>query len=584
MLPLVFVQALGLDVEERLRVERDPRPPVDERGQVALCGQLHLPPLPAEPRIVGQRLELAELVQAAQPSIADAAGDQRGERRGANRHEAPRRHAVGDVAEFLGPQLREVAQHRLHEQFGMQPRHAVHAVAPHRREVGHADIALARLVDDRQTRHSGVVARICRADVGEEARIDLVDDLEVAREDPAEEVHRPCLQRLGQQRVIRVRKGVPRDVPRGVPAHLVPVHQKAHQLGDGDRRMRVVELHRPLFVELLEGPLQRHLQPNHVLQRAGDEEVLLLQPKRLALGYFVVWIEHLGDVLRVHLVFDGAVVVAMVEGVEIERLDRFRLPQAQVVACADSVPEDRRVVGHALDHRLGNPAHAVPAFMVGPRFRAAAELHVVGDLGPDNLPGIAEAKPLVGDLHLPAVPDRLVEDAELVADAVADRRHFERRERVHVARGQATQAAVAEAGFLFLLDQFVEAQAKVRDRLTRRLDDAEVQQIVRQMGPGQILRREIRDDPRVTLVVRLEGADAASKHAVADGQCECGVRIVARRGLRQAGEAAEQVVEERLFQIRDGHAAARTGRQREVTRVRPQSSRRRRHGGSPLRS
>ena len=61
----------------------------------------------------------------------------------------------------------------------------------------------------------------------------------------------------------------------------------------------------------------------------------------------------------------------------------------------------------------------------------------------DDLPGIAEAQPLVRDLDLPAVTNRLIEDPELVADAVADRRNIERRQRVHVTRGQPAQAAIA---------------------------------------------------------------------------------------------------------------------------------------------
>ena len=76
------------------------------------------------------------------------------------------------------------------------------------------------------------------------------------------------------------------------------VDQQAHQLGDGDRRMRVVQLHGELLVEALQRNLLPAHDAQHVLQRAGDEEVLLLQPQLLALDRLVVRIEHLGDVLR----------------------------------------------------------------------------------------------------------------------------------------------------------------------------------------------------------------------------------------------------------------------------------------------
>ena len=52
----------------------------------------------------------------------------------------------------------------------------------------------------------------------------------------------PLLERLGQQRVIGVGKGARDEAPRLVPRHAVLVVEEPHQLDDGDRRMRVVEL------------------------------------------------------------------------------------------------------------------------------------------------------------------------------------------------------------------------------------------------------------------------------------------------------------------------------------------------------
>ena len=394
-------------------------------------------------------------------------GDELGERRVADGHEPARGDAVGDVAELLRPELGEVAHDRLLEQVGVEPRHAVDVVAADGGEIGHAHVALAALVNERHPRHAGVVAGEPGADLVEEAPVDFVDDLQVARQELAEQAHGPFLQRLGQQGVVGVGEGVPRHVPGGVPVHLVFVHQQAHQFGHGDGRVGVVELHGPFLVELVERPFQQQMDANHVLQRAAHEEELLLEAEGLALDDLVVRVEHLGDVLRMHLVLDRAVVIAVVEGGEIERLDRLGLPEPEVVAGAHAVAEDRSVVGHALDDGVRNPAHAVTALLIGPRLGAAAELHLVGDFGPGDLPRIAQAQPLVGDLHLPAVLDGLVEDAELVTDAVADGRHFERGQRIQVTRGEPAQAAVAEPGLLLLLDQVVEVQAQFLHRLAR---------------------------------------------------------------------------------------------------------------------
>jgi hypothetical protein len=93
--------------------------------------------------------------------------------------------------------------------------------------------------------------------------------------------------------------------------------------------MRVVQLRGKVLVERLERIAQPQMNPEHVLQRARDEEVLLLQPKLLALLQPVVRIQHFREVLRLDLPLHRAAVVAFVERGEIERLGRFGLPQPE---------------------------------------------------------------------------------------------------------------------------------------------------------------------------------------------------------------------------------------------------------------
>src|SRR4029434_8195056 len=100
---------------------------------------------------------------------------------------------------------------------------------------------------------------------------------------------------------------------------------------------------------------------------------------------------------------------------------------------------------------LRNPPDARPPILVDEVLGASAEPDVVGvTFGARHLPRVAETQPLVGRLHLPAVADRLVEDAEFVADAVTHRRVTERREQIHVAGREPAEAAVAKAGLFFL--------------------------------------------------------------------------------------------------------------------------------------
>ena len=224
------------------------------------------------------------------------------------------------------------------------------------------------------------------------------------------------------------------------------------------------------------------------------KKILLRQPQLFSGFGLVVRIQHFRDGFGCDLLVHGAVVVADVERVEVERLGGFRFPQPQQVRGGHPITRYRGVVGDALDHPLGEPAHAIASVVVEVGFGAPAELHVERDVRAHDFPRVAEAQPLVGELDLPAVANRLIEDAELVADAVADGGNVERRQRVHVTGRQAAEPAVAEARLFFLLQELGQVLPDARKRLLRRVPDAESDQAVAQMRSGQELGRQIRDD------------------------------------------------------------------------------------------
>ena len=162
-------------------------------------------------------------------------------------------------------------------------------------------------------------------------------------------------------------------------------------------------------------------------------------------------------------------------------LRRFGPPQTQRVRGVGAVTEDRRVVRHADHDLLRQPAHAETPVLVDERFGTPAELHFDRPLGSWDVPRRAEPQPVVGALDLPAIDDLLVEDAELIADAVAQRRNLERGHRIQKACGQPSEPPVAEPRLLFLLQQLVEVQAELADGGLDLIVDAEVDQVVAQL-------------------------------------------------------------------------------------------------------
>lgn len=103
--------------------------------------------------------------------------------------------------------------------------------------------------------------------------VDLVDDVQVTRQEVLEEVHRPALQGFRQDRVVGVGASPNHDVPgleppqssgptlsnwnqvrRSLlryllPGELLQVHQDPHQLRDGQRGVGVIQLDGHLHVK-----------------------------------------------------------------------------------------------------------------------------------------------------------------------------------------------------------------------------------------------------------------------------------------------------------------------------------------------
>ncbi len=97
-------------------------------------------------------------------------------------------------------------------------------------------------------------------------------------------------------------------------------------------------------------------------------------------------------------------------------------------------------------------------------FDAAAEMHMVDDLRPLEFPGVAEAQPFVGIFALPAVRDDLAEQAEIVADAVAERGDRQRRHAFHETGREAPETAIAERRIRFAFAQIRQLNAEIAER------------------------------------------------------------------------------------------------------------------------
>ncbi len=346
----------------------------------------------------------------------------------------------------------------------------------------HAHAPFAALVDEGHAPQQVDVAGMARRHLFEENLVDAVDDLEMPRQHALEEVQRPSLQRLRHQRVVGVGDGALGQAPGVLPAHPVLVHQQPHQLGNADRRVRVVDLDRHEIRQIRDRSLLA-LQPlQDVLQRGADEEILLPEPQLAAGLGAVVRIEHLGQAFPMRLVADRAQMIALVEAPQIELLRRAGRPQAQRVDGVGAVARHRHV-----ERRRQHVGRLDPLVVDD----AAVEPHGIGQVRARKLPRPAEAQPVVRLLVLPAAFDALGEHAEFVADAVAVGRHADRGRAVEQAGRQAAEAAVAEAGIGLLLRHRFDVAADFAQGFAEYLVDAEAAQGVHQQPADQELHGEV---------------------------------------------------------------------------------------------
>lgn len=376
-------------------------------------------------------------------------------------------------------------------------------------------------------------------------------------QDRAEERDRPLLQRFRQQRVVRIGEGPLRDRPGLLPVHAVLVHQQPHELRHRHRRMRVVELDRELLVEVrLAGGLLQ-VDADHVLQRAGHQEILLDEAQALAELGLVIGIEYLGDGLAAHLAVHSAVIIAHVESLEVEGFRRLGAPQAQEIGVADAIAQNRRVVGDAAEDLVRHPIHAEPSPIVGHVLGAPAELHVEPHFAAPDLPRIAVAQPRVGHLHLPAVPDGLIEDAEFIADAVADGRDLQGGQRIHETGGQPPESAVAETGFLLLGQQLLQVEPEFLGRPLRFLPDAHVDQVVAEMGTQQEFGGQVAHRAGAHASIGRPGPRPMVQQPVANAVGQGAILVVEGQGVQKMAQDVVQIVPEGLLQRLDAQPRSR---------------------------
>ncbi len=211
----------------------------------------------------------------------------------------------------------------------------------------HADSFWRAFFDEAHSCGTCGVVREPRAHDVQETAVDLVDDVQLPRQEHLEPRQGPLLERFGQQRVIRIAERARRQVPGLVPFQPRFVQQNAHQLGHRERGVRVVQLNRDLLWKRGPCVAGRPKAADRVSQRAGDQEVLLEEAQSLSFRRRVVRVEDARQRFGRERLGQRPDEIAAAELLEVEVLGSRCRPQAQRVHCFSAVSDYRPVVGSA---------------------------------------------------------------------------------------------------------------------------------------------------------------------------------------------------------------------------------------------
>jgi hypothetical protein len=145
--------------------------------------------------------------------------------------------------------------------------------------------------------------------IGEETPVNLADDFEMARQHTFKHLHRPALQRPRHQGMIGIGAtllGVVRQASSQTKSYS---SQQAHQFGDCQSGMGIVELDGDLVGERSKAFVQPKVLMDDIANCAGNEKILLLKAQFAASRHGVGRVENLGNCFGDDLLLDRLKVV-----------------------------------------------------------------------------------------------------------------------------------------------------------------------------------------------------------------------------------------------------------------------------------
>uniref|UniRef100_A0A1Y1L8Q7 Uncharacterized protein n=1 Tax=Photinus pyralis TaxID=7054 RepID=A0A1Y1L8Q7_PHOPY len=253
LLTLILVDTLDLHVKQGGRVDNNASSVLDVLRQTHLVGVLDLCPLLAKLLVVNVLLQLVEKRKVLEEVIAAAfGGNQFGQAGVGLVQPTAWCNAVCNIGELVrAVNFDKVLENGGLDEVRVEFRHAIDLVGADDGKERHAyHLGLGFLNDGYPAEHVPVVREGLFYALQKE-QVDVVDDLQVPREQVLDETNGPFLEGFWEDRMVGVSKSARDNFPRGIPLQALNIDQNPLQLHNRQRRMCVIQLDRHLIRELV---------------------------------------------------------------------------------------------------------------------------------------------------------------------------------------------------------------------------------------------------------------------------------------------------------------------------------------------
>ena len=285
LLAFVLVETFYLDIEDRIRADLQSLCLAQVSAEIFFILVLDLKQPVQDLVIIFICKKFLKLCGVFFVAFADGLVKQRGQTRVAVEQPAAEGDAVCLIVEFLRVDPVEIVQLGILQDLRVQRGNAVYAESIVDVNVGHVHRFIA--VDNR---HALILI------FSSYLIIQHLDDRHELRNDFLQIVHRPFLQRLSEDRMVRVR-ACPGDNVDGVVHFHAALHQQTDHFRDHHGRVGVIDLDHRVVRQIVEIASLRHALVKDQLRAAADHEILLVDTQQSSLLVAVVRIEEQRQVL-----------------------------------------------------------------------------------------------------------------------------------------------------------------------------------------------------------------------------------------------------------------------------------------------